>query len=501
MGKLTRLVIASYLGPFILTFAIAMVFLILQFLWKYVDDLMGKGLEWYVVAELLFYASANLVPMALPLAILLSSIMVFGNLGESSELTAMRSAGLSLMRIMRPLIIFIAFISISAFFFANYLWPVANMKFRSLIFDIQNQKPALTLTERRFYNDIPGFSIRVMEKTKEGSHFKDILIYDHSTGNVNFKRDIWAESGNLEKINGGKGMLFHLNNGKIYEEVQGRMMKGGIFPYQKIQFKKASLYFDLSSFQLQRTDVQVFNTHYEMMNMAQLASAEDSLRMNLYEKRKEMSDNFARRFLIFRPVGNFDPTHPVAVPTLTLNKVANQKPILKSANDSIQPSSVNHSFVPFREQHGEQRTRTLASAQSMARNSLEYILGRKEEFTGREEFIQRHRLEWHRKLTLSVACFILFFIGAPLGAIIRKGGLGTPIVASTILFIFYYILSISGEKMAKANVLDPFWGMWMSSFILFPVGLYLTWKSNNDSALFDKDFYLRLFRIKRLRKS
>jgi lipopolysaccharide export system permease protein len=344
VGKLTRLVISSYLGPFILTFAIAMVFLILQFLWKYVDDLMGKGLEWYVIAELLFYASANLVPMALPLAILLSSIMVFGNLGESSELTAMRSAGLSLMRIMRPLIIFISFISLSAFFFANYMWPVANMKFRSLIFDIQNQKPALTLTEKRFYNDIPGFSIRVMEKSNSGDEFKDILIYDHSTGNVNYKRDIWAESGRIERINNGQGMIFHLQNGKIYEEVQGRMMKGGVFPYQKISFKNASLFFDLSSFQLQRTDVQVFNTHYEMMNMNQLASAEDSLIILLSEKREEMADNLALRFMFFRPASGEPIQKPIINPNISTGPKAFGSPLTISI-DTTRSATVTPAFL------------------------------------------------------------------------------------------------------------------------------------------------------------
>lgn len=469
-----------------------MIFLILQFLWKYVDDLMGKGLEWYVILELLFYASANLVPMALPLAILLSSIMVFGNLAESSELTAMKSSGMSLLRIMRPLTVFIVAISIGAFFFANYLWPVANMKFRSLIFDIQNQKPTLTLNEKSFYNDIPGFSIRVMEKSKDGNNFKNILIYDHTSGNVTYKRDIWAESGYLEQINNGNAMIFHLNEGKIYEEVQGHMMKGGVYPFQKIYFKKANLNFDLSAFKLQRTDVEVFNTHYEMMNMKQLSDAEDSLNKHLIAKKTEMAENFARRFLVYRPKGSYDPLTTVAQPLSPKDS-----PSLTSGDSSgaLSPSNaVASTLKHYADQSSEEKKRNVNGALNLARGMHEYVIGREDEFKGRVEFIQRHRLEWHRKLTLSVACLILFFIGAPLGAIIRKGGLGAPIVASTILFILYYILSISGEKMSRSGVLDPFWGMWMSSFILLPVGLFLTWKSNNDAQLFDKDFYIRLAR-------
>lgn len=483
------------MGPFLLTFAIAMIFLIMQFLWKYVDDLMGKGLEWYVIAELLFYASANLVPMALPLAILLSSIMLFGNLGESSELTAMKSSGLSLLRIMRPLTIFIFLLSFAAFLFANYLWPVANMKFRSLIFDIQQQKPSLSLNEKSFYNDIPGYSIRIMEKNKKGDEFKDVLIFDHSEGNVVYKRDIWAEGGSIEQINGGKAMIFHLTNGKIYQEVQPRMVKGGVYPYQKIYFKRANLNFDLSAFQLQRTNVDVYNTHYEMLNMEQLATQEDSLKVEMRRKKEELARNIERRYLLFRKAGSAQDPEIVAtgsiIPVLKPNSVDTNllaatpsKPILQS----------------FEARSREDKKRIVDGALNMARGNVDYLIGRRDEFNGRDEFIQRHRLEWHRKLTLSVACIILFFIGAPLGAIIRKGGLGAPIVASTLLFILYYIISITGEKMAKSGVIDPFWGMWISSIILFPVGFFLTYKSNRDSTLFDLDFYLRILGLKRLKK-
>jgi lipopolysaccharide export system permease protein len=487
-----------------------MIFLILQFLWKYVDDLMGKGLDWTIIIELLFYASANLVPMALPLAILLSSIMTFGNLGESSELTAMKSAGLSLMRIMRPLTYFIILIAIGAFLFFNYVWPVANLKFRALIVDIQQQKPTMTITEKSFYNNIPGFSIRVMEKSKDGEEMSDILIYDHSNMNVTYKRDVWAEKGHIEQINQGNAMIFHLENGKIYEEVHPSVMKGGTYPFQTLHFKKAGLFFDLSEFKLQRTDMEVYSNHYELMNMAQLSVMEDSLRNTLLGKRADLAKNFMMRFLTYRYHSDSISTPKdtvlqaeTAIDTTPKPLALNKPGLMLSTPDTASKAKflVFQPGVPFQKRDLNEKRRLASNALNQARNSASFVTNLREEFRGREEFIQRHRLEWHRKMTLSVACIILFFIGAPLGAIIRKGGLGAPIVASTLLFIFYYILSIVGEKMAKSGAIDPAWGMWMSSIILFPVGFFLTWKSNNDSKLFDRDFYLRLFRIKRLRKA
>ncbi len=463
MKKLYRLILVSYLGPFALTFAIAMVFLIMLFLWKYVDELMGKGLPWYVIFELLFYASANIVPMALPLAILLSSIMTFGNLAESSELTAMRSAGLSLLRIMQPLTTFIVIVAIAAFGFANYLWPVANLKFRSLLWDIQQQKPTMNLKEAIFYNDIPGYSIRAMRKNKTGETLEDVLIYDHTNPSAIYKRDIWAEKGKLIQTDDGELLIFHLYNGKIYEEVEPRTLRGGSYPSQKITFTEAKLNFDLSAFKLQRTDVELFRSHYEMLNLKQLAVMEDSLYRNLLDRKANYTDNFDRRFLVYRD-------------TLRMH--------VKAEN-------------PWSHLGPGEKRRSVETALSLARNAQEFIRGSGNEFRDRMQYIQKHQLEWHRKLTLPFACLILFFIGAPMGAIIRKGGIGAPMVASILFFLLYYVISISGEKMARTGVLTPFWGMWISTFILFPIGVFLTYKSNRDSKLFDRDYYLRLFRLKR----
>lgn len=450
-----------------------MFFLVMQFLWKYVDDLMGKGLEWYVVAELLFYASANLVPMALPIAILLSSIMTFGNLAESNELTAMKSAGLSLTRIMRPLTVFIFLISIGAFFFSNYTWPVANLKFRALINDIQEQKPTLALNPGTFYNDIPGYSIYAKEKNNSDESFKEIFIFDQSHPNALLKRDLYAEQGQLLKTDNGDHLYFTLIDGRIYQEMDPSSVKNAKYPFMKMSFKEGVLHFDMEAFKLQRTDVDVFRSHFEMMNMEQLEIAEDSLRSHLAQRREDFSKFITNEFMIYRPVQVRQADSSSLVPTAFLWKNLEKK----------------------------EKANAVSVALTKAREINRVYTGLKDEVRGRNEYINKHRIEWHRKLTLSFACVILFFIGAPLGAIIRKGGLGAPMVASVLLFIFFYIVSISGEKMAKSEVMDPFWGMWLSTFVLAPFSFLLTWSSNRDSKLFTKDFYISKFRFLRRRKS
>jgi lipopolysaccharide export system permease protein len=453
----------------VLTFAIAMVFLILQFLWKYVDDLMGKGLSISIIAELLLYASANLVPMALPLAILLSSIMTFGNLGESSELTAMKSAGLSLLKIMRPLIIFTFLLSIAAFLFANYTWPVANLKFKSLLFDIQEKKPTLSLKEKMFYTDIPGYSIRVGKKYPNGTDFDNLLIYDNSAQNYFYKRDIVAEKGSMKNNEEESYMQLHLYNGKIYQELDPGIAKSTNQPFQRIYFKEGILTFDLSSLRLQRTSAELYQGHYEMLNMQQLAKISDSLKYAAAERLKENSQEIKNRFLVFRYKD-----------TAVINQT---KDVLR-----------------YRELDSIKQKYALNEALNQASSILQTVNWHREEYEARIQNIARHDIEWHRKITIPFACFVLFFVGAPLGAIIRKGGMGAPIVVSTVLFIFYYILSISGEKMAKSYVLSPFTGMWLSAIILVPVAAWLTYSSNNDSKLFDNDFYINLFRKIKLKK-
>lgn len=481
--KLYRLIIKAYLGPFIVTFCIAMFFLVMQFLWKYIDDLMGKGLEFSILAELMFYASANLVPMALPIAILLSSIMTFGNLAETNEMTAMKSVGLSNLRIMRPLIYFIFIISFCSFLFANYTWPVANLRFRALITDIVQQKPTIQFREKVFYTDIDNFCIRVDKKIKDkNDYFEGVHISDHSnnpTNNPLFKKDIAAKSGNIKKTSDGKYMILTLENGNIREELNRGMDSTDKFAHQTTYYNEAKLRIDLSSLKMHRTDADLFRGMYEMFNMSQLEFALDSIQNYNAKVLDNYSESIKRSFLIFRePIGsNLKVNHDsIKVKASEMPRMNARESIIKvNANSASQGAITLRNYI----------------------STYEFELATIE---ANEHTIQQMKVEWHRKLTLPAACLILFFIGASLGTIVKKGGIGTPVVIAVILFLIYYIITMSGEKMAKGGVMSAFGGMWLSALVLTPLAIILISKSNSDSRIFELETYKRIFSFKKGQK-
>lgn len=461
MKKLHTLIIKSYLGPFILTFFITLFIFVMQFLWKYIDELVGKGLEWYLVAELLFYASANLVPMALPLAILLASIMTFGSFGEHYELVAMKSSGMGLLRIMYPLLFVTFLTSVCAFLFTNYVWPKANLEFASLLYDIRHKKPAFDITEGVYYEGLDGYVIRIEQKDEDGKGLNDILIYDHTKkeGNIHVIR---AEKGRMEMSADERYLVFTLENGTSYEEILKEKK-----PHMKSEFDKEVLRFDLSGFQMERSDKDIFKDNYQMLNLVQLENAVDTYNLAL-EKRNE---EFAR--VILRK------TLPESNDSTNLEQA--------NAADSTKVMAYNDIFK-------EHKTALMETAISQLRSNKTFVTSRANIKESTVKSINRHLIEWHRKFTLSFACIILFFIGAPLGAIIRKGGLGMPVVISVLFFLVYHITSITSEKLVKQGELDPFTGMWMASFILLPIGLFLTYKASTDSSLFDMETYTKSIR-------
>ena len=435
----------------------------MQFLWKYVDDLIGKGLEWYIVTELLFYASANLVTLALPLAILLSSIMTFGNLGEHYELVAMKSSGLSLQRIMFPLILITAFTSMAAFYFSNNIQPIANLKFGSLLYDITHQKPAIDIKEGIFYNGIDGYTIRVAKKENNGNLLKNIMIYDH-TSRMGSNKIIIAASGTMGISSSQQYMVLTLNDGYSYDEqgVQDRRREN--YPLLRYEFQEQIVRLDLTGFKLTRSDEELFKDNYAMLNVHQLQESLDELDSAKISKKAEFNKIFASNFHFKR-----------------------------QAQDTIinkdQPAPTKPEF--YKDLSKPEKVKVLETALTLSRNAKMQIETLLEENESRDKYIYRHKVEWHRKFTLSFACMVLFFIGAPLGAIIRKGGLGMPVVVSVIFFVIFHVLSITGEKFAKEGIIDSATGMWMASSILLPVGIFLTYKATRDSAIFDTDFYLR----------
>lgn len=463
MKKLYLLVLRSYLGPLVLTFFIALFILVMQFLWKYIDDLVGKGLEWHVVARLLFYASTTFVPLALPLAILLSSLMTFGNLGERYELVAIKSAGISLSTVMRPLIILSVLISIGAFFFSNNVLPYTNLKFKSILHDVRQQKLALNIREGIFYNDIDGYVMRVGKKESDGSTIRDVIIYDHTsrTGNNNVTK---AEWGKMVQSDDGSYLDLTLFNGFNYDEKIDRRndMKR---PFQRTFFKEQYRRFDLSDFRMMRTDESLFKNHYQMLNLEQLQQSTDSLNKELDER----VENFNRNAMLnYTFLNQIDTIIPLDSGIVVNDRLFALNGLTK--NEKLQVID-----------------KALTSSRN-ARNNVEY---EKNDQSQRLELIRKHEVEWHLKFTLSFACLVLFFIGAPFGAIIRKGGLGLPLVISVVFFVIYHVISMTGKKSVIAGEMDPVLGMWLSSIVLLPLGILFTYKATNDSPLFDVDVWFR----------
>ncbi|HKR04091.1 MAG TPA: LptF/LptG family permease [Bacteroidia bacterium] len=471
MKKLTALVLKSFIGPFILTFCISMFVLLMQFLWKYIDDLVGKGLDWLTIAELIFFTSATLVPLALPLAILVSSIMTYGNMAEHFEIVAAKSAGVSLQRLMRPLFIVAAVVSALAFYFSNYVLPVANLKMGSLLYDVRQQKPALYIREGIFYNGIDGYSIRAGRKSPDGKKIYNVMVYDHTRGNGNNKV-ILADSGIMSSTNDQKYLLVTLFSGNSYEEENKRKGKYDTHPLTRVAFKSQLIRFDLSTFKLSRTNEDLFKDNWQMLNFRQLTYAIDSLNKKFNQRKTDMIKESKIYLSILR-----DSNDIKTIPS----SVTAEDPVLIKGNVSINA--------------------VMETALSSARNLKTYYENNADELDSKQSNITRFTIEWHRKFTLSIACFILFLIGAPLGAIIRKGGLGMPIVVSIIFFLFFHIASITGEKFAKEGVIYPNEGMWIAPLILLPIGIFLTYKATKDSALFDMDAYLNFFKKLKRKKA
>ncbi len=462
MKTIHKFILKSYVGPFVMTFFIAMFVFFMMFIFKYIDDFVGKGLSFSILSELFFYFSLTTVPMALPLAILLSSLMTFGNLGEHFELTAMKSSGLSLQKIMTPLIFTTLFISICAFYFSNTILPYTNLKAGSLLYDVRESKPALLFKEGIFNNSLEGFSIRVGKKGKDNKSLSEILIYDHRAMQGN-NIVLSAKSGKMEETVDKMFLVLTLNDGVSYKEMVDNPKDLITRPLVRDKFEQRIIHFDLSKFKMSRTNEDLFKNNYQMLNISQLRQAVDSLGLK-NEKRKA---NFTKQ--------------------LKQNYYSKSSKFFNLLDSAKIKASDTNSFAIFT------RSRQLSiieSATNITRSAKAYSESILNESNGEEFSKLKYLVEWHRKFTLSIACIVLFFIGAPLGAIIRKGGLGMPVVISVVFFIIFHILSITGEKLAKEGEIPVYQGMWLATAILFPIGVFLTFKATSDSSLFDANAYI-----------
>lgn len=467
--KLDKLIIRTFFGPFIAVFFITLLVLVMQFFWLYIDDFVGKGLSNSIIFEFIFYKSSALVPLAMPLAVLLSSLMTFGNLGETMELVAIKSSGISLLRFMRPLFVLSGVIAFLVFLFSNYVIPVAELKSRTLLADIVWAKPAFDLKEGVFYDKIEGFSIKIGKKESD-SIIRDVIIYERgpSTLQDNF---IVAESGIMRTTDNKRILEFNLKDGWRYQERGDRFSSNTEFI--RTGFKEYNKQLDLGSLGLrQRTSDSVNKSNQRMQSMRQLDLAIDSIRK---ESDVIVKRNKREVFAVFK-FSNFIDSGKAGPDKEKLLKA-------KSFEDLI-PDSVLGVV--------NQRAASLISS-----TYINTEIGATE-YQSKQKDLRLHKIEWHKKLTLSVACLVLFLIGAPLGAIIRKGGIGTPLVFAVVFFIFFYFFSSSGEKYVKQDLLGSFTGMWLATMVLVPVGLFLTYKAMHDSQLFNKEFYFRFWKRVRI---
>ena len=439
MKKLDKLVIKSFVGPLILTFVVAVFVLLMQFIWKYVDDIAGKGLSVGIILELLMDASATFVPMAMPIAVLFASIMTMGNLGEHYELVAIKSGGIPLWRSMVPMGIIVAVLTVVAFIFADYVMPSAVLKYRTTLYDITRKKPALNIRPGEYYSEIDGFVIRVNKKDADGKTLHDITVYDHRFSSS--QPDIVvAREGTMQTTPDERYMLFTLYDGCSYSETAndaGSESK----PFTRIYFDTNKMTFDLSDFAFDKSDESIFQGGYQMMNTSQLDSNVARLKMRRSESIQKQIENIALRI---------------------------DKNTVDSAGLDIQ------ALCDSLEYH--QQRRVYNEALSRAERCLSDVKIHDQVITSQSEYINRHYIEWHRKFTLSVACIVLFFVGAPFGSIVRKGGLGVPLVASVLFFVLYYVIGMIAEKAVREGAIGTV-GMWISTFVMLPIGIYLTYKA------------------------
>jgi len=481
MKKLYSYMLKQYLGPFVFTFFVALFILLLQFLWKYIDDLVGKGLEWYIIAKLMFYASSTFVPLALPLAILLSSLMTFGNLGEQYELVAMKAAGISLRKAMKWLAILALFLSIAAFLFSNYVLPVANLKFGSLLYDVRQQKLAFNLTEGIYYQGIENYVIRAGRKDKDNKTIFDITIYDH-TDRMGNTIVTTANKGYMEMSADKKRIIFTLFDGVRYADITNVANYRKTRPFESTKFDKQILTFDLTEFKLNRTNEDLFKSHYSMLNIQQLNAAIDSLSTKRNEALERYKMNFKRYPTI--PVKDTLMGNQSTTAIATPDKIADTLTLSLLSSYTIDDQDI-----------------ILESALKGARAAKDNLISYSKEIESRESNMIKHEVVWHQKFTLSLACFIFFFIGAPLGAIIRKGGLGLPVVVSVLFFVLYHIISITGEKAVKTGDLNVDFGIWLSTMVIMPLGLFLTYKATTDAQLMDTESWQKFFKKLHFKKN
>lgn len=500
----------------------------MQFLWRYIDELIGKGLEFSVIAEFLLYTSATLVPMALPLSILMSSLMTFGNLGEKYELTAIKASGISLQKIMRPLVIVVFFISVGTFFFANNVLPFANLQMRSLLYDIRQQRPELQLKPGQFNNLIDGYSIRINDKDPKTNTMYNVQIYDHTDGKGNVSV-VFADSGTMQMTTDEQNLLMTLYNGHSYNELQDLKVpeKKRSYPHRYDEFEKQEFLIGMSGFNFERTDQDLFKNHYAMMNLLQLEGMSDSIHKEIIAKEDNVyrslvkANLFKKRTPVYSPKNKANSKRTTKPSIEKPGRLEFDKPIIAESNINEKTDTAQKETKTAEPTESKQdstlkkeapqvtiididsvinqltlreKSRATSNAVSFARTSKNLVVNSLQVIDAKTHTLRRYEIEWHRKFTIAFACLVFLFIGAPLGAIIRKGGLGLPLVLSVLFFILYYILSLTGEKLVRESIVFAYQGMWATSAIFTVAGGFLTYQAATDSSMLNMDTYLNFLK-------
>lgn len=462
--KLDIYLLKRFFTLFMMTFLIVIFILLMQFLWKHFDDLAGKGVGWNVVAEFFGYASVTLIPLALPLALLLASLMTFGNLGETFELNAMKSSGISLFRIMRPLAILIAVVSISAFFFSNAVLPIAQRKLWTLVISLKQKSPELDIPVGEFYKGIDGVNLYVRDK--EGDLLKNMMIYDFSSGFSNAVVLV-ADSGRIKISEDKKYLMLTLYDGESFENLKKQRYSNmlGNIPYRRENFGVKEILFEFDS-NFNRFDEKMLEGQHISKNVIQLDQSIDSVNKIIEARSSSNTLELINHHYLGRE----------RAPQIQISGI-------KRVKNHLTKDSLSKSFSS-----ADKKT-VIESALQKAKNMMDQIDYQNVMLGSEIKYVNLHQSEWHRKFTLSFACLIFFFIGAPLGSIIRKGGFGTPVVISVLMFIVYYIIDNTGYKMAREGLWDAYQGMWLSSTVLFPLGVFLSYKAAVDATLFNPEAY------------
>lgn len=477
LKKLHTLTIKSFLPPFIITlFVSVFLFFLVEVVITYLDDLIGKGLKTSDLIKLFVYAWIAIIPQCIPLAVLLASIMSFGNMAENYELAAMKSSGLSLFKIIKPVFVVIVILAGLTFLFNNFILPTVHLKSQSLLFDIRQKKPAVSIKEGIFYNKIENYTLRVGKKSANKDTLKDIYIYDHSAHMGNMVQ-MYASTGKITTTSDTSALVLILRDGNRYEEVVGPNTATHKKPLSQLNFKQLQVNIELVDFKLKRTDENAFKGHEEMLNIWQIDSVADSTKRRLSKRALELNRQSREYFF----------TRTSAFINQSKQTKQTKQVLIKQFMDSLKPADF---------------TKIIENGLTTARSNLSYIDAAAINFETDQLEINRFLVEWHKKIVVCFACIILFFVGAPLGAIIKKGGLGLPVVVAVFFFLAYFILTEAFTSLAYDTVMPVWQAMWAPLLIFLPISIFLTYKAAKDSAIFDVTIYYtwitKLFKSKKI---